>query len=114
MCTLTGSDDDVPADDGANGVGGDAAVDGGVHVLSVDLGLERRKVERAVAQGHADPRDKGEQRAVARHPLDQGVGVALGQAVDAAAVAVGELETCRWLNHKARPLRLKQAVHSHR
>jgi len=85
-----------------------------VHVLPVDLGLEGREVERAVAQGHADPRDEREQRAVARNPLDEGVGVSLRQTVHAAAVAVGEFETRRRLHHEARPLRLKQAVHSHR
>lgn len=100
------SDSDVSANDGTDAVDGGTLINGPVDVLSEDLGLEARKVDRPVAKDVSDSRDTRYTATVRCQPVDGRCRISSHYAVHSAAVHVREFHPRWWLRHEARPLHL--------
>lgn len=104
------SDSDVSANDGTDAVDGETLINSPVDVLSEDLRLEARKVDRPVAKDVSDSRDTRYTAAVRCQPVDGRCRISSHYAVHSAAVHVREFHPRRRLRHEARSLHLVRGV----
>ena len=100
---LTCSEVHIPADDGADSVGGHAAIDGGVDVLAVQFWREGLDEERSVGEEAAQPRKVRDHGSVQGEPGHDRWRRPGGGAVQPPSGAVGELRLARGLHQELRP-----------
>lgn len=103
--TLTGSNFDIPAGDGAYTVGGNAGVERRMNVLSEVLGSELWKYERPIGSHVTESGHFGRRDAVGKlDPPNSGRRLSRRLAGDARLLGVGELHQTRRLVLKPRTL----------